>query len=342
MKYFKILHLFISLFFCSSCKEQNEKNKISKSHSIEFQIPKELKIINEENINIDGDSSLEKIITATDSTKGTTREFWYKNGKLVYEFGYASTSINKKWLVNLINDEKKEIVRAQGDEDGIDYTIFEIQNHKQLPILYFNPVIQDKKNTEIFFWGYPWDMDEMTINNEIKVLVSLNNSYIRDGNFIQPDFQSELPFILFSGKTTQPDIFITPLNKPKFYSLKELIKTLSKKNITNTLTAFNWNGKYEGTFLRLKGETADPRAWGKISLEIKDKNANFNLDTYNEIVEKKFLVLDISANELKLVDKATNKFLKLNKEAGKIFIQGNLMESIVGEKEIYEIKKNFE
>ena len=134
-------------------------------------------------------------------------------------------------------------------------------------------------------------------------------------------------------------------NFPNYFNplISANIKNETKANTaTENKSILVWNGKYEGTFLRLKEESADPRAWGKISLEIKDKNANFNLDTYNEIAEKKLLVLDISANELKLEDKATNKFLKLKKEAGKIFMQGNLMESIVGENEIYEIKKNIE
>lgn len=172
-------------------------------------------------------------------------------------------------------------------------------------------------------------LNEKTVAN-----IYYYNSQSKNWQFIKNEKSQYLPRIIEAKYFTNNfSNYFNPL-------ISTNIKNETKSNTaTENKSILVWNGKYEGTFLRLKGESADPRAWGKISLDIKDKNANFNLDTYNEIVEKNLLVLDISANELKLEDKATNKFLKLNKVAGKIFMLGNLMESIVGEKEKYEINK---
>ncbi|MDR2236630.1 MAG: hypothetical protein LBE92_10940 [Chryseobacterium sp.] len=99
-----------------------------------------------------------------------------------------------------------------------------------------------------------------------------------------------------------------------------------------------WNGKYFGTFLRLKDESADPRAWGQINLDINGKKAVFKLDTYVEILEKDLEVQSETSKELQLKEPATGKQLTLTR-TDRIILEGNLMESIVGEHEKYEIKK---
>lgn len=99
-----------------------------------------------------------------------------------------------------------------------------------------------------------------------------------------------------------------------------------------------WEGKYEGSFLRLKDESADPRAWGNITLEIKEKNATLKIESYVENIEKNLTVIAESATEIKLKEETNNKFLSINKKSNKISLKGNLMESIVGSKDIYELK----
>ncbi|MFV0530850.1 MAG: hypothetical protein ACK5MD_05370 [Flavobacteriales bacterium] len=115
-----------------------------------------------------------------------------------------------------------------------------------------------------------------------------------------------------------------------------------KQNSTQQQINTIWNGKYEGTFLRLKEESADPRAWGQIKLEINNKKAQLKIDSYVEIVEKNLTIVGASSNKLKLKEASDNKFLTLTKKFGKISLEGNLMESIVGSKDIYEIKKILE
>ena len=127
-------------------------------------------------------------------------------------------------------------------------------------------------------------------------------------------------------------------NFPTYFNQRET-KVLDKENETNKDVFLDWNGKYEGTFLRLKEESADPRAYGKIYFEINGKKATLNIDSYVEIVEKNLTVIAESPTALKLKTASTNKSLTITKKAGKIYLEGNLMESIVGSKENYEIKK---
>ncbi len=128
-------------------------------------------------------------------------------------------------------------------------------------------------------------------------------------------------------------------NFPTYFNQKEVAKILSNENNTENVSVITWNGKYAGTFLRLKDESADPRAWGKIMLEINDKNVTLNIDSYVEIVQKNLTVISESQNELQLKDKSSDKLLTITKKSNKILLKGNLMESIVGSNEEYEIEK---
>lgn len=100
-----------------------------------------------------------------------------------------------------------------------------------------------------------------------------------------------------------------------------------------------WNGKYSGSFLRLKDETADPRAWGQIHLHIHGKSATLSIDSYVENVQKKLEIFSESKDELRLKDISDGKSLTLSKKSGTITMEGDLMESIVGISEKYEIEK---
>lgn len=114
--------------------------------------------------------------------------------------------------------------------------------------------------------------------------------------------------------------------------------TFQDSRVLKTVNS-SWQGTYEGSFLRLKDEFADPRAWGQIELEIHDKKAVLRVDSFVEIVEKNLTVVAESATELKLKEESDHKTLTLTKKSSRFSLEGNLMESIVGSKENYEIKK---
>ena len=68
----------------------------------------------------------------------------------------------------------------------------------------------------------------------------------------------------------------------------------------------SWNATYSGSFLRLKEESADPRAWGQIKLNVNGKKATLNIDSYVENVQKEMEIISESADQLKLKDVSAN------------------------------------
>lgn len=246
-KYLILINIF--LFSCKETAGQDVKNRSQKETAIDYKelIPKNQKIELVEEIDFDGDNKKETIITTASSKTDNSYEYWFKNGKIIYEFKYPLTSINKKWFVNIDDDPQNEVIRAQGFEDGIDYAIFDIQNKIQNPILYFNPALIDKQYPQKTFWGYPCDIQQIIINEKKEILISVDNNYEREGDYIQPKNQKQLPFIYFHGKTTQPNMTINDIRKPKYLKLNEILSTLaiqkpsleSKEIIFQIITDFN-------------------------------------------------------------------------------------------------------
>lgn len=201
MKTTILKYLLLTVLFFISCKEtsgQDQKNSILNSKiETDYVIPKDQKIVSAEEIDFDGDSIKETIITTSDINANNFFEYWIKNKKLIYKFTYPWASINKKWLVNLDEDQQNEIIRANGFEDGINYTIYDIQNGKQIPVLFFNPVLNDDDYPNQNFWAYPNDIKQLDISNG-KIRVSIRNNFQREGDFYIPKDQKELPFLFFS------------------------------------------------------------------------------------------------------------------------------------------------
>ena len=342
------LYLVIALCtLCNSCKENKVTQgkmldeKIEKQNSKKYLIPSNLKIEKQEEINIDNDEAKEIIITAVDEKADYFYEFWFKNDKLLYEFKYYWGDVNKKWLVNLDNDETKEIVRIYGyaDADEIECVVFDIINKQQKPILYFNPVLEDSRYPNQYMWAYPNDIEGIVTNANNDIQVSLNNDYVRDDEHFEPKNQKELPFVFFKGKTSQPNMKLSKLNNFGFMPLNTVINNVRKSIDLDAEINKQWIGNYEGSFLRLKEESADPRAWGQIKLEINNTNAKLNIDSYVENVEINMKLISNSKNEIKFKELSSNKEIVLTRKLDKILLEGNLIESIVGVKEKYEIKK---
>jgi len=58
-----------------------------------------------------------------------------------------------------------------------------------------------------------------------------------------------------------------------------------------------------------------------------------------ENVERNLIIVAQSPNELILKELSENKSLTITKKSNNISLEGNLMDSIVGINEVYEIKK---
>ena len=256
MKISKYL-IIVNIFFLS-CKEtsgQKIGNKPSdRDPKIEQLIPKDQKVVSKEKIDIDGDNEQETVITTSDADATTSYEYWFKNGKLLYQFSYPWGSINKKWLINIDNDKQYEIIRAIGYEDGIDYVIYDIQNGKQIPLLYFNPALQDTRYPGKTFWGYPGDIKELVTDADKKILASLNNNFERDGDYTMPKDQRELPFIYFKGSTSQPDMVIKEIYTPQYKSLDEIRVLVNIAGSTTEQAVFNANASFNNDQIKYRIE----------------------------------------------------------------------------------------
>lgn len=231
---FKIFYsiFLLSIFFsCKQNKQADQKAVINEVKTdILKNIPSNLKIEKQEKINIDNDPDDELIVTAVDSLSEKYFEYWYKNGNLIHEFSYPFVSINYKWFADLDDNNKKEVIRAQGYEDGVDYAIYKIKNNDEILQLYFNPGLKDERYGDKNFWAYPNDIRELAVDQDKKLLVSLDNNYPRDDDHTMPDNQRELPFVFFKGKTTQPDMELKNLKRQERIDLKDLVKSIAKGN----------------------------------------------------------------------------------------------------------------
>lgn len=224
-----IFSLYFLLFF--SCYSQDKKLNLNE---LKKYVPKGMTFQKIDTFSIY--NQLEYILTASDKKKNMTYEYWINNNEVVKTLKYPSVDINFKWFLNIDNDEDIEILRVQGFEDGINYVVNDILKDKEVPLIYFNPALIDKRYPNKIFWAYPLDIIEPIFNNKKEFLVSLHNNYQRDGEFIKPKGQVELPFVFFNGHTSQPNIVVDKLNKPQFMKINTVIS-----NVGNTKNNVNPN-----------------------------------------------------------------------------------------------------
>lgn len=127
----------------------------------------------------------------------------------------------------------------------------------------------------------------------------------------------------------------------------KLIKNWSFKNNNISKISKLWIGKYEGTFLRMKEESGDPRSMATIRLTIEKDLATFDLYSYIEEVHKKLNYAQDNKTNLVLIEQNMSKN-KVQKDFGKIiyqneefFLTSKYLDSITGESEsrLYKLKK---
>lgn len=111
------------------------------------------------------------------------------------------------------------------------------------------------------------------------------------------------------------------------------VKTLQK--------ATSWLGNYSCNFLRMKDESADPRAWGMIRINIKKDSAKLGLDTYIENFERELKIINETENQiiLSLKNQKDSTFI-ISKKDKRYFLKSNFINETVGENETYELIKN--
>ncbi len=143
--------------------------------------------------------------------------------------------INYQWFVNLDNDPEPEIISASGFEDGVDYSIYDLNVHDYTDSLLFrfNPVLLDSSvKSGTYFWGYPRDISHILTrdkNSKLEIYCSFDHNISRHFEEIDiPGWQYILPVIFFTGNSSQPAIKVEKIKSAEWLSLEEIAKRIRK------------------------------------------------------------------------------------------------------------------
>lgn len=194
----------------------------SKSKELEELTNKE-EILSIESIDFTGDKNNDFIVkTKIDENGYKICEYWISSKyELIRQIETYNDGIKMRKYINLDNDPELEIIDASGYEDGIDYTVQNINlNTGELEtVLYFNPIIETETKN---YWGYPWDWTKLKIKSDKRIKVSLQHEIERDREISFPRNQKILPAIYFDGTPTQ-ESHVGKIQESTWLSLKEII-----------------------------------------------------------------------------------------------------------------------
>jgi len=124
-----------------------------------------------------------------------------------------------------------------------------------------------------------------------------------------------------------------------FIKKDEILKKW-KFNSDNSKINKIWAGKYKCNFLRIKEESADPRAYAMIVVIIKGNSATFQLEGYNEVLNKKLLVLNRGPNKITLHEKnQKNSKFTITRSNNKLIFTSDLLNKITGEVANYKLER---
>ncbi len=175
-----------------------------------------------EAIDFKGDNKKDFIVTTMLDENGyKVREYWISSDyKKIRQADIYKDGIQIRKFINLDNDPEPEVIDATGFEDGIDYTIknLNLKSGELEVVLYFNPVIESEDQN---YWGYPWDWRRLKINNDGQIKTSLNHKIVRDGNVKIPKNQKIMPIIYFEGIPTQ-ESYVEEIYDIDWKKLKEI------------------------------------------------------------------------------------------------------------------------
>ncbi|AND64347.1 hypothetical protein AX766_07965 [Flavobacterium covae] len=210
--------------------------------------------------------------------------------------------------------------------------------------------IDSLRNEENFVLDYdPFikaqDYNGESIKNTLKI-ISLNNenefrvSFILFGN--KNEQRVNIDYLL--EKDNNGKILINSILNDKYLNLttSSSEKTLTNSDSTSDLKLINWIGNYNGTFLRLKDESSDPRGWANFNIKINKKFQNFHLFSYVEEKDSKLKLISVNNHEL-IFRMEDNSFIKIKKdEKSEYNLESSYIDSLTGKKNILLLEKNKE
>ena len=100
---------------------------------------------------------------------------------------------------------------ATGHEDGGGFYFYRRGAKGDYRMLFaVHPAMTDAKYPGELFWGYAWDIKDIVLSSAnvktFEIQAAFDHKHEEDGNWAPPEGQRVVPFVLFTGVATQPDI----------------------------------------------------------------------------------------------------------------------------------------
>lgn len=152
-------------------------------------------------------------------------------------------------------------------------------------------------------------------------------------------------FYLFEEKgekRTDIDLLLSK-NKDGNFLISSILNddylNFNKNVTTKTNTKENqWYGRYEGSFLRLKDESADPRGWATVTININKDSAVFNISSYVEEKSFKLKLKEQSVDSI-IFNMEDNNLLKINKESKIYTLENTYIDNLISSKNKIKLNK---
>lgn len=116
---------------------------------------------------------------------------------------------------------------AHGDEDGGVWLFYRrSMEGKYTKLFAVYPAMIDERRKGSIFWGYAWDIEDIVLapGRGLSFLAAFNHGFTYDAEWIPPPGQKEVPFVLFKGTATQPDIKVQKKIRLKRMSVQQIFK----------------------------------------------------------------------------------------------------------------------
>lgn len=167
------------------------------------------------------------IVTNYDTKNEVFNEIWYNsNYDIIYE-EKSYYSIRMKWFCDLDNDNQPEIIRAEGEEDVMNYSVSKITDNKIEKLFYFNPItIKTIEQVDKYFWIYPNGFENIKVEKN-KIFTSFSNVE-RDDEYDFLDKQEKMPSILITGWLDEDNMVEMPNMKFEPLELSDIVLSIKK------------------------------------------------------------------------------------------------------------------
>lgn len=258
------------------------------------------KVISVELIDFDN-SEIENYIVTYEKDNNNIEDWFSDDMKLINSYT-VNGNIYKKWF----QLKTSYFIRAEGYEDGVDFSYNTINNNKFYTLFYFNPII---KSNESYYYGYINNIEDLIVNNN-KILASFE-VILRDDNFSLAKEQVLLPNIVFKGNVDGNNVK-EKLKEVNFFNIEDIIKK-SRDNLVSRWQGIYYNEPYIDSI-------------GSYYVTINPQYLNFGFSGSNEF-EYKINLIEDNKDSLLLYNREDSRLLgTLIKKDNKFWIKSSLID----------------